>query len=49
MQSHEVSSYREEEVDQHEIPQEILAEVAEKLQELEQANLEGQHCVVQSA
>eukprot|EP00878_Enallax_costatus_P020012 GHUV01021139.1.p1 GENE.GHUV01021139.1~~GHUV01021139.1.p1 ORF type:complete len:423 (+),score=99.73 GHUV01021139.1:240-1508(+) len=40
MQSHEVSSYREEEVDQHEIPQEILAEVAEKLQELEQANLE---------
>lgn len=42
MQSHEVSSYREEEVDQHEIPQEILAEVAEKLQELQPANLEGE-------
>lgn len=40
MQSHEVSSYREEEVDQHEIPQEVLAEVAEKLQELQPANLE---------
>uniref|UniRef100_A0A383VNB0 Bromo domain-containing protein n=1 Tax=Tetradesmus obliquus TaxID=3088 RepID=A0A383VNB0_TETOB len=40
LQSHEVSSYREEEVEQHAIPEDVLQEVAGQLQELGQENLQ---------
>eukprot|EP00879_Flechtneria_rotunda_P013235 GHRR01013820.1.p1 GENE.GHRR01013820.1~~GHRR01013820.1.p1 ORF type:complete len:230 (+),score=113.22 GHRR01013820.1:279-968(+) len=40
MQSHEVSSYREEEVEQHAIPEDVLQEVAAQLQELGPENLQ---------
>jgi hypothetical protein len=41
LQSHEVSSFQEEEVEQHAIPEEWIAEVAELLQSLEPDNLQG--------
>jgi hypothetical protein len=43
LQSHEVSSYREEEVEQHAIPEDVLQEVATQLQELGPDNLQGEH------
>jgi hypothetical protein len=42
LQSHEVSSYREEEVEQHAINEEWLTDVATKLQELQPENLQGE-------
>jgi hypothetical protein len=37
-----VSSYREEEVEQHTVPEDVLQEVAGQLQELGPDNLQGE-------
>jgi hypothetical protein len=42
LQSHEVSSYREEEVEQHAVPDDVLQEVTAALQELGPDNLQGE-------